>query len=190
MNFVFCSPKGGVGKSTASLLLGAALARAGHAVGIKDLDPNGTATRSAERLGVPLAANGTKTGILIVDTPPSLSHDATRAAIAAADVAIVVSGVDTAELEKLPAEVGTLLALRNNRPIRVLLNRIPPGTTLAAKQVPAIREQLSVLGLPALNACLGYRMCYSYAHSAGWAALNPAAQAEVMSYAIESLGVR
>lgn len=189
MHIVFCSPKGGAGKSTAALLFGVALARAGHGVAIRDLDPNGTATRSAERLGVPLATAATKPAVLITDTPPSLVHDATRAAIQTADVAIVVTGIDPADIEKLTAEFGTLTSLRAGRTIRTLLTRIPPLTTLAAKNLPAIRAHLAAAGLPPLTATLSHRLSYSYAHSVGWQALNPTAQAEVMCYAIEALGL-
>lgn len=189
MTIVFCSPKGGVGKSTASLMFGAALARAGHTVALSDVDPNGTASRSAPRLGIPVVGAGTKPSILIVDTPPSLAHDATRAAITTADVAILVTGIDTAELEKIPAEISTLLGLRRARPIRTLLNRIPPLTTLAAKNLPVIRTQLAAAGIAPLHACLSSRIAYSYAHSDGWSALNSAAQTEVMSVAIEVLGL-
>lgn len=189
MHIVFCGPKGGAGKSTAALLLAAALARAGHSVAVTDIDPNGTATRSAERLSVPLATASTKPSVLISDTPPSLAHDATRTAIRSADVAILVTGIDPADLEKLPAEFGTLISLRAGRPIRTLLTRIPPLTTLASKNLPAIRAQLAAAGLPSMAATLSHRLGYSYAHSAGWKALNPAAQAEVMGFAIEALGL-
>ena len=111
MIIVFCSPKGGVGKSTCSILLAAALARAGHSVSIRDLDPDGTATRSAARFGLTLTTSAQEGGIQIVDTPPSLSHSFTQDVIGSADLVVNVLTLDPADLEKLPAAIPLLTAL-------------------------------------------------------------------------------
>jgi chromosome partitioning protein len=187
MIIVFCSPKGGVGKSTSSVLLAAALARAGHQVVLRDLDPDGTATKSAKRFDLTVATASGGSGIEIVDTPPSLAHSSTQQAISNADLVVNVLTLDPADLEKLPGAIPTLLALRAGKPIRTLLNRIPPARTLGAKQLPAVRQQLSEAGLPAFNATISNRMAYAYAHAAGWNALTPDANAEIMAFAVEAL---
>ena len=50
---VFASPKGGAGKSTSAVLLGAELARKGAAVTIIDADPNKPLSQWARRPGCP-----------------------------------------------------------------------------------------------------------------------------------------
>lgn len=186
MIIVFCSPKGGVGKSTASVLLAAALARAGHHVALRDLDPDGTATRSAKRFDLQMGAtNGTT--IEIVDTPPSLAHSTTQQAISLADLVVNVLTLDPADLEKLPAAIPTLLALRAGKPIKTLINRVPQARTLGAKQLPSVRQQLTDAGIPAFQATISYRMAYAYSHAAGWGALNSEASSEIMAFAIETL---
>jgi len=187
MIIVFCSPKGGVGKSTASVLLAAALARAGHQVALRDLDPDGTATKTAKRFDLQLVTGHAFAGIEIVDTPPSLAHSSTQQAISAADLVVNVLTLDPADLEKLPGAIPTLIALRAGKPIRTLLNRLPQARTLGAKQLPSVRQQLAEAGLPAFQATISYRIAYAYAHAAGWSALNSDANAEVMAFAIEAL---
>lgn len=187
MKIVFCSPKGGVGKSTSSVLLAAALARAGHSIAIRDLDPDGTATKSAKRFDVSILDGSANAGIEIIDTPPSLAHNNTRQAISEADLVINVLTLDPADLEKLPGAIPTLQSLRAGKPIRTLLNRMPQARTHAAKQMPAVRKSLDDAGMPAFKATLGYRMAYAYSHAAGWGALTPEANAEVMAFAIEAL---
>lgn len=187
MIIVFCSPKGGVGKSTSSVLLAAALARAGHGVALRDLDPDGTATKTAKRFDLNVINTGAFAGIEIVDTPPSLTHSSTQQAISAADLVVNVLTLDPADLEKLPAAIPTLLALRAGKPIRTLLNRIPQARTLGAKQLPLVRQQLAEAGLPAFQSTISYRIAYAYAHAAGWSALNSEANAEIMAFAIEAL---
>lgn len=189
MQITFCSPKGGVGKSTSSVLVAAALARAGHQVALRDLDPDGTAAKSARRFDLAVVIDGgVPGGILITDTPPSINHDDTRQAIATADLVVNVLTLDPADLEKLPAAVPILLALRAGKPIRTLFNRLPPARTLAAKSLPQVRQQLADAGLPAFTATISARIAYAYAHSLGWPALDAAAQSEVMALTIETLG--
>lgn len=187
MKIVFCSPKGGVGKSTSSVLLAAALARAGHSITIRDLDPDGTATKSAKRFDVVVQENPANVGIEIIDTPPSLAHNNTKQAISEADLVINVLTLDPADLEKLPSAIPILQSLRAGKPIRTLLNRMPQARTHAAKQMPAVRKSLEEAGMPAFNATLGYRIAYAYSHAAGWKALTPEANAEIMAFAIEAL---
>lgn len=54
---VIASPKGGAGKSTASVLLGTELAHAGASVTMLDCDPNGSLTLWSERGEIPARIN-------------------------------------------------------------------------------------------------------------------------------------
>ena len=65
MTITLCNGKGGSGKTTLSVLLGAALVEAGHQVALLDTDPQNTATRwiqemqqSPEGAGLQLAKEG------------------------------------------------------------------------------------------------------------------------------------
>jgi cellulose biosynthesis protein BcsQ len=154
---------------------------------MRDLDPDGTATKSAKRFDLTMASGDQHDGIEIIDTPPSLVHTSTQAAITKADLVVNVLTLDPADLEKLPAAIPTLLALRAGKPLRTLFNRIPQARTLGAKQLPAVRQQLADAGLAAFNATMAYRLAYAYSHAAGWGALNSEASSEVMAFAIEAL---
>lgn len=67
MRITFISSKGGTGKSSVCLILGAILQRAGKSVTIEDLDPQRTATHFAEAFG--LSMEDPEADFVLVDTP-------------------------------------------------------------------------------------------------------------------------
>src|ERR1035441_3395323 len=91
MVITLLAKKGGVGKSTVCLLLHEAFKRAGKSVAIQDWDAQGTSTRALSLIdGQRVMPNG-EYDIHLYDTPPSLEHQATAAAVRSADIAIVVT---------------------------------------------------------------------------------------------------
>jgi chromosome partitioning protein len=67
MRITFISSKGGTGKSSLCLILGAVLQKAGKTVSIEDMDPQGTATHFAEVFGLSLGDPGAD--VILTDTP-------------------------------------------------------------------------------------------------------------------------
>jgi MinD superfamily P-loop ATPase len=78
MNITLLAKKGGVGKSTVSILLYEAFRQAGKSVSIQDWDTQGTSSKSLQLIhGVKQAGKAINASIVIYDTPPSLDHTAT-----------------------------------------------------------------------------------------------------------------
>jgi cellulose biosynthesis protein BcsQ len=99
MNITLLAKKGGVGKSTLSLLLYEAFRQAGKSVSIHDWDAQGTSSKALELiLGPNAPAPSGKTDIVIYDTPPSLEHNATATAVRAADIVLVVTSPSPADI--------------------------------------------------------------------------------------------
>jgi len=94
----FINQKGGVGKTTLTLVIALAISHAGHKVCIYDLDGQGTATNivkswqkrnitDIELVSSPHQAAGT---FVIIDTPPVL-NDVTKRAVELSTSSFVVS---------------------------------------------------------------------------------------------------
>ncbi len=75
--------KGGVGKTTVSLLLALALRQVCRDVVLLDRDPQKSATTFAENMGLPVVDVPPADGpLVIIDTPPNIHHPDTLSAIA------------------------------------------------------------------------------------------------------------
>src|SRR3954447_19584830 len=86
MKLSLLAKKGGVGKSTVSLLLYEAFRQAGKSVSILDWDAQGTSSKSLELINGTGEPQNRKPDIVIYDTPPSLEHTATATAVRNADI--------------------------------------------------------------------------------------------------------
>lgn len=175
MVITLMAKKGGVGKSTVSLLLHEGLREAGKSVAIRDWDAQGTSNKALDLIGGNKADGADGYDVLIYDTPPSLSHTATRVAIQAADLVIVVttpSPFDVWEAE----EAGQFVrSLRWDVPIYVLFNKVRKATLLGR----LVDDNTRQLSIPPLPASLSARECYQHAGLRGWKALDSAAREEV-----------
>ena len=80
MKIALVAKKGGVGKTTLSILLHEAFRRAERNVAVRDYDAQGSASKALSAFGGQPEIPGTQYDILIIDTPPSLSAAATAAA--------------------------------------------------------------------------------------------------------------
>lgn len=95
--------KGGVGKSTLSILLYEALRKAGKSVAIRDWDTQGTSNKALRLIQGEQANLTTTYDVVIYDTPPRLDHSATLDAVKNTDITLVVtspSPADTWEAEE------------------------------------------------------------------------------------------
>ena len=95
MKIALLAKKGGVGKSTVSLLLWMALRQAGRDAVLVDWDAQGTSTKALDLLGGQSPAPG---AVVIYDTPPSLDHAATATAVRSADLCLVVTTPSLADI--------------------------------------------------------------------------------------------
>ncbi len=185
MHIALVAKKGGVGKSTVSLLLYEALRHAGKTVSIHDWDTQGTATKALELIEGGRANLNRPAEIVLFDTPPSLTHTATAAAVAAADVVLILSSPSPADIWE--ASDAVIFAQEKNprATIRIVFNKVRRSTLLgrlvgeSAKNTPA----------PALNVNLAARECYQHAVAQGWRALDGPAREEVLQLAVAVLSL-
>lgn len=186
MTITLLAKKGGVGKSTLSILLFEAFRQAKRSVAIRDWDPQGTSNRALGFIAGEKASRGQAYDILIYDTPPSLDHTATAAGVMAADIALVVTTPSPADLWE--AESAALFVAKKNPKAlaRIVFNRVRRATVLG-RLVDESAKQLSV---PALSASLSARECYQHAIGQGWKALDAPAREEVLRLAADVLALK
>src|SRR3954447_17265612 len=98
MKLTLLAKKGGVGKSTVSILLYEAFRQAGKSVSIQDWDAQGTSSKSLQLINGNQSGPNKKPDMLIYDTPPNLEHTATATAVRNADVALVVTSPSPADI--------------------------------------------------------------------------------------------
>jgi chromosome partitioning protein len=175
MVITLIAKKGGVGKSSVSLLLHEGLKEAGKSVAVRDWDAQGTSNKALELIGGHKALDGGSYDILIYDTPPSLVHTATSTAVQAADLVIVVATPSPFDIWEAEEAVQFVRARRPEIPVVVLFNKVR-RSTLLGRLVDDNAKQLTV---PVLPTMLSARECYQHAGVRGWKALDPSAREEV-----------
>ena len=183
MNITLLAKKGGVGKSTLSLLLYEAFRQAGKSVSIHDWDAQGTSSKALELILGDVPAPSGKTDIVIYDTPPSLEHNATATAVRAADIVLVVTSPSPADIWEADDAVRFVKAKNSAAKIRVIFNKVRKATVLG-RLVDESAKQLSV---PVLSVTLSARECYQHAVAQGWKALDGAARQEVLQLIVALL---
>ena len=175
----FVSGKGGVGKTSLTFLLGAALEQAGRRVQFLDLDPQESLSgliRLHDRAEAP------DPEYRLVDTPSRLESNEVREAIRNADVICIPMcpspmdyGVTTST-----AELVDKLRGKSARAV-VILNKIRRGTFWGKEFVGSDGHRFAV---PVSACSLSLRECYIHALTSGWKALDEAASNEVLNLAL------
>jgi chromosome partitioning protein len=167
----FANQKGGVGKTTATALVGAALHAAGKQVAFLDLDPQRTLTWWAEKVGsIPMAnPKQAKPTVqyLLVDTPGALGPELEKG-VAGADLIILVAEMGIASLHSTARTVPVLRRAAPKARLAVLFNKVRTNT-LTGRQDPA--ELAKGLGVPALPTSIPLRASFELFVGQGWGAL-------------------
>lgn len=151
--------KGGVGKTTIAIELAVAAHLAGLAVGIIDLDPQGTAAKwgdrrdqredddspsviggQASRLAVLLdAARANGSDLIILDTPPHAEAVALQAA-KVSDLILIPTRAGGFDLEAIQTTLE--MADLAKKPAHILINAVPTNRQhLGEKAVTGLRER-------------------------------------------------
>jgi chromosome partitioning protein len=156
---VVANPKGGVGKSTVATNLAGALARAGHAVMLGDVDRQQSARQwlalrpavlpvirgwDVARDAIVRPPKGTTH--VVLDTPAGLHDRALDTVLKIADRVLLPLQPSLFDIQASHAFVHELRAHRRHLPIAVVGNRVREGT-LSADQ---LRQFLDQLGVPVL----------------------------------------
>lgn len=148
-----------VGKSTVSLLLHEGLKEAGKSVAIRDWDGQGTSNKALDLIGGTKAMSSKGYDVLIYDTPPNLTHTATKTAIQAADVVIVVTTPSPFDVWEAKEAGQFVRELRPEVPLLALFNKVRRATLLGR----LVDDNAKSLTIPALPVMLSARECYQHA---------------------------
>ena len=172
MKICFANQKGGVGKTTAAALVGAALRAAGKEVAFVDLDPQRTLTWWAQQVGAMEVVDGakssaSKTQYQLVDTPGALGPDLAKG-VAAADLIVLVAEMGIASLHSTARTVPVLRRAAPKARLAILFNKVR-SNTLTGRQDPA--ELARALGAPALPISIPLKASFELFAGQGWAAL-------------------
>jgi chromosome partitioning protein len=186
MNITILAKKGGVGKSTVSLMLYEAFRHAGKTVSIHDWDLQGTSTKALELINGRNAGLDRQAGIVIWDTPPSLDHTATATAVRNAEIVLVVTSPAPADIWEAEDAVQFVRTRNPNAAVRVIFNKVRKSTVLGR----LVEESAKQVSVPALPVTLSGRECYQHAVAQGWKALDSAAREEVLQLAVALLSLQ
>ncbi len=185
MNITLLAKKGGVGKSTLSILLYEAFRQAGKSVTLKDWDAQGTSSKALELiLGPEVAAKQPPNpDIIIYDTPPSLEHTATATAVLNANIVLVVTSPSPADIWEADDAVRFVQGKNSSAAVRVIFNKVRKSTVLGR----LIDESAKQVSIPAMAVTLSARECYQHAVAQGWKALDSAARQEILQLIVALL---
>jgi chromosome partitioning protein len=173
---VVSNPKGGTGKSTASLILATTLARHGASVTLFDCDPNRNLvawkdgpTKSkvkvighaeSNNISRMLKAEAAERQFVVADLEGTASL-MVASAILAADLVIIPtqgSAMDAAQAKRAISFIEDQASVVGPREYRVLFTRTKPG--FATRDERVIRDALARGGAPIFNTDLAERAAY------------------------------
>ena len=180
MIITFCNQKGGVGKTTLTVLIALALAEVGRKVRVWDRDPQGSAKTSLDGSKVLLYPE--EADITIIDTPPTLSQEF-DSSVNEADRVILVASPYPVDLWATKTTAQKIAELRTGqKSTKILFNRVRKGTTFGEQNLDAVAVQI---GLPALKNTISFRESFAQSHILGWKALPSKQREEVFAVALE-----
>ena len=196
----FVTMKGGSGKSTSAMCLGAFWQKSGKKVGLIDADPAGTLVRwiaagtdLAEMPAITAEPDSVDAGIdslledgldrIIIDTP-GFQSDATDAAIRRADLLIIPMRPSPIDYQ-VAVDTAERIADLTSAPVRFLLSQTTKGSVIARH----MRAQMEAANAQPMEVELTARVAYGEAALAGttpsYYQPRSAAAAEIADFASE-----
>lgn len=192
MQITVLNQKGGVGKSTVAILLGAALESAGFQVAFDDRDPQNTVSDWAQTIGkIPLVGEGETPRVTIVDTPGRLDlnghggREMAEAMIRSSDRLVVVTEKSPFSIRATEPMVSLIRECKREDSVaRLLFNKVRANTRVGKKDDGALIE---ALGMPALKNSLPLAAPFENVQLDGYKAVTGRYRELVLKLALEIL---
>ena len=192
------SAKGGIGRSTTTCLMATAMAEAGKAVGVLDLDPQGSSTNWINHQAGKRSPGATKPANLslynakskfdyvFVDTMPIVKPTARMKQEAKAAKTILLLASDSPmDLHATKLTVKNLLTTAAlKRKTRLLFVRVVKGTKLSER----LDEMAKLVGIPRVKPVIYFSNGYRRAAIEGLPALTSKAKSDIRDAIIATIG--
>ena len=190
VRLTFLNQKGGVGKSTLCIAVGAVLHQAGYSIAFDDRDPQGSVRFWAKEVGkIPLLEEADGPEIIICDTPghitieDSNTHAGLCELIRQSDRLVVVSEKSLFSIHATTPMVRLLHAHRSSESrAYLLLNKVRP-----ARRQDSMKEQEVAfrLGMPLLTPFVPLSTSFEHLQTRGVTALKSAQLEIVLALALQ-----
>ena len=186
MKITLCNQKGGAGKTTLTMLLAMALARAGKKVGVIDLDSQETASHWLDLLDeenlvkVTDPKSSQDCDIVFFDTPPSLGDELAQA-LKQSDIAVIVSSPSPADVWSSQQTVEFVNKQAPEVKKGILFNKVEKGR----KTSENLDKVAELLGVYQFKNTLPYYTAFQHAILDGWDALKSRDEKVVVNTALE-----
>lgn len=186
MKITFLAKKGGVGKTTVSLLFYEALRYAGKSVSLNDWDAQGTLSKALTLIEGAQPQINRDADFIIYDTPPNLEHTATATAVRNADLVVVIASPSPADIWEAEEAVLFVRSRNPNASVLLAFNKFRKGTVLSR----LVEESAKEVSAPSLPVHLTYRECYIHALAQGWKSLDSPAREEVLQFTVALISAK
>lgn len=190
MRITFVNQKGGVGKSTVCIAVGAALKEAGFNVAFEDSDPQGSVRFWAKEVGkIPMVEDAKDPAVVLTDTPGHLAvsdgerHQRLCDLIKASHRLVIVSEKSLFSIHATTPMVRLVHANRNeDARVFLLLNKVRSKQSLKEEQT---RQVAFRLGVPLLTPHIPMAASFEHLQTQGISALKPKHLEIVLKIAME-----
>lgn len=192
MRITFLNQKGGVGKSTASILLGGVLSTAGYSVAFDDRDEQGSLTWWAREVGhLPMLGDNGACDVVICDTPGRLdlnrasSQEFLQPIIAESDRIVIVAEKSAFSLHATKPTITFARGhMKPGAKLLILFNKVRSGTKVGRQDVRQLPEFAEVA---VLETTLALAAPYENVQTEGLAAVTGHHREQVLKLALEIL---
>ena len=192
LKITFLNQKGGVGKSTASVLVGAALSSAGYQVAFEDNDSQGSLTMWTEKIGkLPMVHECPTAEVIVCDTPGRIDLNQEelegffRGIIQSSDRLVLVAEKSLFSTQaSIPMIEMVKKYMKPEAKAMILFNKVR-SRTLVGRQDEV--EMAQDLGLPVLKNSLALAASYENVQIQGFASVIGKNRERIFSLALEIL---
>ena len=192
LKITFLNQKGGVGKSTASVLVGAALSSAGYQVAFEDNDSQGSLTMWTEKIGkLPMVHECPTAEVIVCDTPGRIDLNQEelegffRGIIQSSDRLVIVAEKSLFSTQaSIPMIEMVKKYMKPEAKAMILFNKVR-SRTLVGRQDEV--EMAQDLGLPVLRNSLNLAASYENVQIQGFPAVIGKNREKIFSLALEIL---